>query len=96
MFDSEWEEEIAEAHAWVKNGNETVLKRWLEGIGYQDPIGYYVSRWDNVVEIYSTRPGVLIGRAGVHVDALRKMLTEEFGGEWQVKFVEIRGGFVNV
>ena len=95
MFDMEWEEMREDAHTWVKNRNETVLKRWLADIGYRDPVGYYVNRSDNVVEIYTTRPGVLIGRAGVNVDVLRQMLSKEFGGEWKVKFVEIHGGFVS-
>ena len=47
------------------------------------------------MEIYSTRVGVLIGKAGVNVDLLKEMLTDEFRGEWKVKFIEIRGGFVD-
>ena len=54
------------------------------------------SAWKKEMEIYSTRIGVLVGKAGVNVDKLEKMLSEEFKGKWKVKFVEIRGGFVNV
>lgn len=46
------------------------------------------------MEIHTIRPGVLIGRAGVNVEKFEKILSDEFGGEWKVKFIEIRGGFV--
>lgn len=98
MFDEGWEEFRAEVYAYTKDRNETFIKSWLSKIGYTDknPIGYYINLSSKTVEIYSTRPGELIGKAGVNVDLLKKMLANEFRGEWKVKFVEIRGGFVTV
>ena len=98
MFDNDWEDFRAEALAYAKNRNETLIKTWLSKIGYKDknPIGYYINPCDKTIEIYSTRVGGLIGRAGINVDELKKMLSDEFRGEWKVKFVEIRGGFVTV
>lgn len=98
MFDADWEELRAEAHAFMKEKEETLIKNWLGKIGYKgkEPIGYYKDGYNKTMEIYSTRVGVLIGKAGVNVDVLKKMLTDEFRGEWKVKFVEIRGGFVNM
>ena len=98
MFDMGWEELRAEARAFMKEKEETLLKKWLNKIGYKDkePIGYYRNERNKTMEIYSTRPGVLIGKAGICVDELKKMLADEFRGEWKVKFVEIRGGFVNM
>lgn len=98
MFDNDWEEFRAEALAYAKDRNDTLVKTWLSKIGYKDknPIGYYISLSNNTIEIYSTRVGALIGKAGVNVDLLKKMLKDEFRGEWQVKFIEIRGGFVTV
>lgn len=98
MFDDSWEQFRAEALAYAKDRNETLIKTWLNKIGYKDknPIGYYICSSNKTIEIYSTRPGALIGRAGINVDELKKMLTDEFHGEWKVKFIEIRGGFVNV
>lgn len=88
----------AEAHAFIKEKEESLLKRWLEKIGcnFKEPIGYYRDSLHRTMEIYTTRPGLLIGKAGIHVDELKQMLSEEFYGEWNVKFVEIRGGFVNI
>lgn len=98
MFDESWEEFRAEVHAFMKEKEETLIKKWLDKIGYKgkEPIGYYKDGYNNTMEIYSTRVGALIGKAGVNVDLLKKMLADEFRGEWKVKFVEIRGGFVNV
>ena len=98
MFDEDWEEFRAEAHAYMKEKEETLIKNWLDKIGYKskEPIGYYRDAYKRTMEIYSTSRGKLIGRAGVNADELKKMMKEEFRGEWKVKFVEIRGGFVGI
>lgn len=81
---------------YVKNLEETVIKKWLDEIGYTDPVGYYRDSLNKEMTIYTTRPGILIGKAGVTVHKFEKMLSDEFRGDWHVKFVEVRGGFVNV
>lgn len=99
MFDDEaWQRMREEALEFMRNKEETLLKTWLENIGYKrkEPIGYYLSYYHRTMEIYTTRPGILIGRAGIHVEQLKKMLSDDFYGEWNVKFIEISGGFVNV
>ena len=98
MFDEDWEEFRAEVHAFMKDKEESLIKKWLEKIGYtyEEPVGYYRNSWKNEMEIYSTRVGQLIGKEGVNVDLLEKMLKDEFRGEWKVKFVEVRGGFVQI
>ena len=98
MFDEGWEAFRAEVHAFMKDKEESLIKKWLEKIGYtyKEPVGYYRNSWKNEMEIYSTRVGQLIGKAGVNVDLLEKMLKDEFRGEWKVKFVEVCGGFVQI
>lgn len=80
----------------LRDVEESLIKKWLNKIGYKEPVGYYRNPCTKELEIYTTRPGILIGKAGTNVKELKKMLSEEFFGEWKVKFVEIRGGFVNV
>lgn len=97
MYDeNDWMNFRAEAIEFNKNSEATLLKEWLNEIGYTEQVGYYRNICKKEMEIYSTRIGALIGKAGVNVDKLEKMLSEEFRGKWKVKFVEIRGGFVNV
>lgn len=94
MNSKSWEKFRGDCLVYAKDREETVLKKWLNEIGYTEPIGYYRDISDKVMEIYTIRPGVLIGRAGVNVEKFEKILSDEFGGEWKVKFIEIRGGFV--
>lgn len=97
MYDEDaWQKFREESHKFVKSLEESVIKEWLDKIGYTEPVGYYRNAWKREVEIYATRVGVLIGKAGVNVKELEKLLAEQFCGEWKVKFVEVRGGFVNV
>lgn len=90
-------EELREyVFAYEKLRNEQTIQKWLDSIGYTEPVGYYRDISNKTMEIYTTRPGILIGKHGVSVYAFQKMLEEEFHGEWKVKFIEIRGGFVNM
>ena len=93
-YDEEWQTFRAEAHAFLKNKEESVIKKWLNEIGYAEPVGYYRNVCTREMEIYARRVGCLIGKAGINVEKFRKMLNEEFIGEWKVKFVEVLGGFV--
>lgn len=86
---------IAEALELQKQREKSVLNKWLGKIEtFKETIGYSVSMSDKEVIIYTKSPGILIGRAGITVYELKALLSEEFGGEWSVKFVEIRGGFI--
>ena len=100
MYDEQeemaWQKFREEAFAFNKNREETVIKKWLNEIGYTEPVGYYRNSWKREMEIYATRLGCLIGKAGVDINKFKNMLNEEFGGEWEVKLVEIRGGFVGI
>ena len=80
---------------FAKVAEKTIIEEWLEKIGYNEPVGYSCSLSDRVMTIYTTRPGVLIGKAGNSVREFEAMLTDRFCGIWTVKFVEVRGGFVN-
>ena len=100
MFDNELEWMLfrEEAYLFNKQREEGVLKQWLCDIGceYHEPIGYYCDISERTMTLYCRRPGVLIGKAGVNVNKLQTLLSNEFRGEWKVKFVEIRGGFIQI
>lgn len=96
MYDEAWENMRAEAHAFMKNKEESVIKKWLNEIGCAEPVGYYRNISNREMEVYAKRVGCLIGKAGVNVEKFKTMLTEEFGGAWKVKFIEVRGGFVGI
>ena len=97
FYDNEaWLKFREESLTYSRIRERAVIKEWLDKIGYAEPVGYYLDNLNNVMEIYSTRPGVLIGKAGVPVEELEKMLLDEYGRKYQIKYVEIRGGFVNV
>ena len=80
----------------MKEREEQLLKKWLIEIGYHEPICYSSSRINFEMEIYTTSPGKLIGKAGVNIEKFKHLLTVEFGGSWTVKLTEIRGGFIRI
>ena len=94
--EDDWEECIAQMLAQVKEQEESIISKWLKEIGYNAPVGYYRNVLKQEMEIYTTRPGVLIGKHGVCVERLKQMLQEYFSIEYSIKFIEIRGGFVQI
>ena len=96
--DTEFEYFREEAHKYAREREDRVMSRWLKelcGDKFDEPIGYHFDRFKSTATIYTTRPGVLIGRGGRGVDILKSILKDEFefSRDWKVSFVEIRGGF---
>lgn len=74
----------------------TLINNFMKSIGYNKPVAYYRDISNAELTIYTTNPGMIIGKRGVNVDKLKAILSSEFGGDkWKVNFVEIRGGFAN-
>lgn len=81
----------------IRLEEEGAIERWMTLAGYNNnPIGYYRDIDNKTMEIYATRPGVLIGKGGKCVEEFKQILKDTFGGDWKVKFIEIRGGMVEV
>lgn len=92
-----WYSWIGDALNEIRKEEEEVIKRWMTLASYtNNPIGYYRDIANKTMEIYATRPGCLIGVGGKYVDVFKQMLKDTFGGDWKVKFIEIRGGMVEV
>lgn len=97
FYDEEaWQQFRGECLRFSREKERSVIEKWLKEIGYTEPVGYYRNICAREMEIYTTRPGGLIGKAGATVRKFEKALSEEFYGEWKVKFIEIRGGFANL
>lgn len=92
--DDDWTDFRESMFKEAKEREESIIKRWLSKIGCKDTVGYYCNIIDRTMTIYTTSPGRLIGKHGLNVEEFKIMLSEEFGGEWRVLFIEIRGGFV--
>lgn len=89
-----WLDFRADCIEYARKEEEALIKKWLDKIGYNETIGYYKDTWNHTMEIYTRNPGMLIGREGKSVYELQDMLNERYHGDWKVKFIEVRGGFV--
>ena len=76
--------------------NKKLIETWCSKAGVNEPVGYYNDMHSHVMKIYTNRPGYLIGKAGCLVDGFKEKLKEEFGKDYTVEFIEIRGSIVNV
>ena len=85
-----------EALEYMHNRNKELIERWCKNCGVTSPIGYYNDLSDGIMTIYTTQPGYLIGRQGTKLDAFVSELEREFNRKYEVKLIEIRGGFVNL
>lgn len=76
-----------------KNVCESILRDWLNKIGYSKPVGYYRDCLNREMVVYTTNPGILIGKTGSSVKEFERIMSEKFSAEWKVRFIEVRGGF---
>lgn len=96
MYIDDFEKFRGEALEYMHNRNKELIEKWCEDCGVTSPIGYYNDLSNGVMTIYTTHPGWLIGLHGMKIGAFVNELEKEFNRKYEVKFVEIRGGFVNV
>lgn len=95
MYDEDWEKLREECSRFMRNKEETAIKKWLSEISYSEPIGYEYNLSKKELKIYATRPGWLIGKAGKNLDRLKEIWAEEFSGDWKIRVFEIRGRIVD-
>lgn len=94
-YDDEFENVREEALLFYLNKYKKLIEDWCHKAKLKSPVGYFNNTTDRIMEIYTDRPGVLIGKAGSLVYEFKEKLKEEFGIDYEVKFIDIRGGFVN-
>lgn len=73
-----------------------VIAEWCKEAGVSSPVGYYRNYLNGYFEIYTDRPGYLVGKAGKLVEKYEQALNELFCSNLKIKFFEIRGGFANI
>jgi ribosomal protein S3 len=61
-----------------------------------EPVGYDNDLSKHELTIYTTKCGIMIGKAGKCIGAVREVLKEEFNHDYEIKFVEIKGKIVNI
>lgn len=74
---------------------ENIINEWCKEAGVKLPVGYYRSSCGNVIEIYSKEIGYLIGCRGKLVNKYKGIFDEEFSGNYDIKFIDVKGGFAN-
>lgn len=93
--DDEWQDFREQCLIAAKERNDSLIKEFLKSAKYTGTVGYYIDVSYCTANIYAKSPGVLIGKAGQNAFDFERRLSEEFGGEWKVKFTEVWGGFVS-
>lgn len=97
MEDDSFERFRGECLEFNHNRNCKLIEEWCKEASVTSPVGYHNELGKRIITIYTDKPGYLIGRGGCLVNKFKKRLCEEFyANEYEVKFVEIRGGFVNM
>lgn len=91
----EWLEFRAQCLESEKNRRENLLKIFMNETGYKGILGYAVDLGAKRVDIYTNRPGYIIGKGGQDIKKLESLFSDEYGGDWHTTITEIRGGFVS-
>ena len=102
MFDNEkmeidsFQAMRAEVMEYEHNRNKTLIEEWCKESNVTTPVGYDNNNYKGIMTIYTSSPGSLIGMRGTRVDIFTKKLEKEFGKKYEVRFIEVAGGFVNI
>lgn len=67
---------------------EKILKQWKDECLIDDPILYTFSYHSGLLRIFTTRPGVMIGRAGIIVDKYKALMQNKIIGFKSIEFAE--------
>lgn len=70
---------------------ERVMEKWLKEAKLNEDIHYNIDYKEKTVTIYTTRPGVLIGRRGCLVEKYNLIMREMWNSFAGFKFVEVWG-----
>ena len=73
----------------------SILRKWCDEAGVKTPVGYYKNFSEKYWEIYTDRPGFLIGKDGILVQKYKDILNKRFYCNYEIRFREVRGGFAN-
>lgn len=70
------------------------IQEWCKEAHLNEPVAYDYDYTEGFT-IYTKRPGYLIGKGGELVNKYLNKLQNEFRASNKIKFIEIRGDFVN-
>lgn len=93
--EAEWLKTREDAHDFMLNRNKKLIEEWAKSAGVKTPIGFYNDS-NGTLTIYTDKCGQLIGYHGETVNYFKEVLKKEFGKEYKINFVEVKGGFVNL
>lgn len=93
---NDWMELRGDCLNYETNLHENAIKKYVNTIGFKDTFAYNYSYSDNTFTIYTSRPGIWIGKGGEGVKLLKEILSKEVREDCDVKFKEIRGKFITI
>ena len=80
----------------LRKADNKLIEDWCKDCGVTTPVGYDIDYSNSVLTIYTDKPGWLIGYRGEKIFKFREVWNQEHYREYEIKFVEVRNGFVNV
>lgn len=94
--EEEWQEFRAKCLEVARTIEQRLIEQWCKESNVKTPVGYYRDCVKHVFTVYTNRPGELIGKGGKNIEKFKADLLEEYKHEYDVKIVEVRGGFANL
>jgi len=90
-----FEQMICECLEFAHRQNCDLIEEWCKEAGVKEPVGYYNDC--HSITIYTNKPGYLIGKGGFLINKYQEKFQKEYPyHKFEIKLVEIKGGFANV
>ena len=94
-YSNSWEDERESIISELKSYRKEIFKRFMNDCNFHDNFFYEMCYRTHTCTIYTTKPGLWIGKNGNNIKALTEILSND-GMHWDVKLKEIKGTYLSL
>lgn len=81
---------------YIGSKTTELLNAWCKEANVSTPVGYNNDLLNHQLNVFTMRPGMMIGRTGSLVNKYQAKFSEAYHVDYSIRFIEIRDGFANL
>lgn len=94
-YSNSWEDEREAVISELQSYRKDMFQKFMDDCNFHDNFFYEMCYRTHTCTIYTTKPGLWIGKNGKNIKALTKILSSD-GMHWDVKLKEIKGTYLSL
>mgnify|MGYP004498654345 FL=1 len=94
-YSNSWEDERESIISELKSYRKEIFQRFMNDCNFHDNFFYEMCYRTHICTIYTTKPGLWIGKNGNNIKVLTEILSSD-SIHWDVKIKEIKGTYLSL